>query len=127
MPPTPPRQGEAAQRSSTNWVQGDNNNVAGGDINTEIGKAEINVFGSEIVQEFARARKRERAGRGIQDPEALQRLADKYVAPDKLLESSEGGQTGFPNPQKPQNPSALGQRACWWAVRCGVSARLRTE
>ncbi|KHF43039.1 HEAT repeat domain-containing protein [Saccharomonospora viridis] len=90
VPPTPPRQGEAAQRSSTNWVQGDNNNVAGGDINTEIGKSEINVFGSEIVQEFARAWKRERAGRGIQDPEALQRLADKYVAPDKLLESSEG-------------------------------------
>lgn len=85
-PPVPSQQGEATSGSSTNWIDGHGNNIAHRDIN------QVTVFelGSEIVQELARARRRERVGRGIQDPEALRRLADKYVAPDRLLESSEG-------------------------------------
>jgi hypothetical protein len=62
-----PRQAVAA-------VQGDGNEVAGRDI--------IHAYYGVDFDEIARARKKKRAGRGIQDPVALQRLADRYVEPD---------------------------------------------
>lgn len=84
------------QRSSANSVNGDNNRVAGRDVNETINNNVFVAVEEEVAQHFARAWQKERTGRGIQDPEALKRLAAKYVAPDKLLEESSGdGGTAF--------------------------------
>ncbi|MER7114009.1 hypothetical protein ABT332_05910 [Saccharomonospora azurea] len=88
-------QGEEPPRSTENSVDGDRNKVAGRDVN-EITNNFIGFDSEEIAQQIARARQKQRAGRGIQDPEALQRLASKYVAPDGLLgESSDDDRTAF--------------------------------
>lgn len=67
-------------------VTGSGNNTAQRDI--------IQIFGREAAEAvLPTARPKRQSGRGLQDREALQRLATKYVPPQGLLGEDEG--TGF--------------------------------
>ncbi|EHK85309.1 hypothetical protein SZMC14600_16791 [Saccharomonospora azurea SZMC 14600] len=93
-PPRRSAQGGEPPTSSTVSVNGDKNNSAGRDLNQTFHTV---VLASEVAEQIARSRQKDRTGRGIQDPEALHRLAARYVTPAELLGESpgEGRKTAF--------------------------------
>lgn len=97
-PPTVPAQHTAtlgqhddpAQLASSVSVTGDGNQAAGRDVinRTQHIESLYLLLGSGEPEETARVR--QRGGRGLQDPEALRRLAQQYVAPPGLLGDEPG-------------------------------------
>ncbi|MEB3371919.1 hypothetical protein [Saccharopolyspora mangrovi] len=94
-PEIPPVEvGNPVQQTSTSVI-GNNNETAGGDLDKSFYKTDLRgavITTPEFVEQLARAGVQGRNGRGIQDPEALERLADKYVAPPQLLGETPDGE-----------------------------------
>ncbi|MBE9375368.1 hypothetical protein IQ251_13020 [Saccharopolyspora sp. HNM0983] len=68
-------------------------NVAGKEIDQSHNKNDYRgavIYSPELIPDLARSMVGDRNGRGLQDPEALRRLAENYVAPDGLLETRHG-------------------------------------
>lgn len=88
-PPTEPD--EVPSRRDTISASGNGNNIAGRDLDQSKNKQIIHVYDRETAEAvLALARPRRQPGRGLQDREALQQLADNYVAPEGLLGESPG-------------------------------------
>ncbi|MFB9905514.1 hypothetical protein [Allokutzneria oryzae] len=68
-------------------VNGNRNKTAGRDLVT----IEKVFLSAEFAEQVARPRSEKPAGRGLQDPEALERLAELYVVPPGLLDKEPGG------------------------------------
>lgn len=76
-------------------IIGTGNDTALRDVNKpKIDIGTLFVADGVVFEHLAQARSEKRAGRGLQDPDALQQLADRYVVPPGLLDKTLDGQSG---------------------------------